>query len=152
MNYRPQFAYPPAPQGFEDRNYTYTFHPGNVPQLGVTMPALSVIENIALPLEPDADFLCRAIQINLFCDYAYLRTPRGDNLSDGYAPLWLWPPASSVAWPGSGNLAMPFEPEIVCPAGSFWLLFLQNRRAIPVVPTALTQISLFGVKRREVRP
>ena len=113
MPFRPQFAYPPPPPGFEYEEFEYYFDQVNTPAL-VAVP----IRNVPLQLEPDAEYRLRALQISGNTANLVLRlwSPQGDQLSEtlfevdrGYS--------SVVGNPPVGRLPVPLADEIVCPPG-----------------------------------
>ncbi len=148
--FRPQYSYPPAPRGKEDETFHYSFDGTNTPLLGLSLAAGQYFNDIPLTLEQDAPFLCRGIKIRLATDpsnlWAKLKTPHGDYLQTVYVPLSLWASGSGIAV--AGQLIVPMENEIECPAGSNWTLYLYNPTGDSVTPPAVT---LYGVKRRECK-
>ena len=155
--YRPQFAHPPAPLGFEDEQFHYAFDGTNCPLLAATatIPAGGFSNNIVLLMEADAPFICRGIKIGLglansnMVDFQ-LKTPRGDYMQAVPVPVRLYTGRGSSinnANIGKGlDLFIPMENEVEAPAGSNWTLYLYNPTAAPAVPPIVT---LFGVKRRK---
>lgn len=150
MSYRPQYAYPAPPPGWQDETFDYSFDGTTTPLLGVSVAAGALVNDIMLPTEQDAGFLCRAIKIGLGTApsnlYVILRTPHGDYL-DNFVPAsnWLSPTGIAIA----GSLPVPLEEQIECPPGSVWTLFLYNPTSGSVTPPAIT---LYGVKRRKCQP
>lgn len=113
MPYRPQFAYPPPPPGWQDEEFEYHFDSTNTPALAI-VPSDQVI----LPLQADAEYRIRGIQMSGNTGNLVIRlwTPRGDVLS-------LVPVENDLAYSGTvnaptGRLPVPLNDEIVCPAGS----------------------------------
>ena len=147
--YRPQLAYPPPPPGYEDETFHYSFDSTNTPLLGVNILAGAYANNIILPLQPDAPFICRGIQIRtvtgggstLDCQ---LKTPHGDYLATVPVPISRWLDGGGRA-SVTGKMRVPLEMEIECQAGSIWTLYLFNPTLGTVAPPSVT---LFGVKRR----
>lgn len=121
MAYRPQFAYPRAPEGSRDEPYEYFFDQTNEPALMIDISPGQQIEGIPLPLDADAEFRARAIQIG---NAATLSAPLGIRLRDGlgnylskeYVPIQFF-----CGYTGSGDFeggeACALEPELICPAG-----------------------------------
>ena len=146
MTYRPQYAYPAPPPGWEDETFSYSFDGTTTPLLNVAIAAGAYANNIMLPMEQDCGFLCRAIKIGLATAssslYMELKTPHGDYLSK-YVPSSNWNSGTGLAL--AGLLPVPLEEQIECPAGSVWSLFLYNPTLGSVNPPAIT---LYGVKRR----
>ena len=147
MSYRPQYAFV-TPPGFQDEQFHYSFDSTNVPVLGTAIQAGQRVENITLQLQNDAEFILRAWKAlsgsavsNL---YMTIRDPYGNYLSATPLPLgnYLTPGGVQIA----GSMEVPFESEIIAPAGGFFQLNLWNITTGPVTPGAFT---LYGVNRRE---
>jgi hypothetical protein len=151
VSYRAQFAYPPAPAGFHDEDFIHYYDAISTPTLGSILPAGATLRDIPLVLETDADFIARGIRIFGFVDFQ-LREPNGAFLSEQPPAN---PPSLFHSYLGGGIIifpagpmelpTVPLESEIVCPAGSAFLLYLYNPTGGPT-PVNGT-IAIFGVKR-----
>jgi hypothetical protein len=147
MSYRPQFAFA-TPPGFRDEQFHYSFDGTNVAALSSTNPiaASAVLDNITLQLQQDAEFILRAWKVQLGTAPSRLnltiKDPRGYYLSASSIPLGTYLTPSGLAVVGS--LVVPFESEVVCPAGGFLQLNFRNLSTGSVNPPAFT---LYGVKR-----
>jgi hypothetical protein len=115
MPYRPQFAYPPPPPGFEDYEFEYYFDSIDYPALGI-VPS----NGIVLPLQADAEFRIRGFQISGNTGELLVRF--WDALGN---PLSQVPVENDLAYAGTvnglppvGRLPVPLPDEIICPAGS----------------------------------
>ena len=128
MSYRPQFAYPAAPEGWEDQEFEYWFDLSNLPAFQIALLPGQEIPNIVLQLQRDAEFRWRAVQVSNPGSFLGLRfrTPDGVYLQDDYAPMENFSgfPGAVAGIPGGEPLAL--EPEIVCPAGATLLLDVRN--------------------------
>lgn len=148
MTYRPQYAYPMPPPGYEDEQFSYTFDKTTTAALNASLAAGAQSNDIMLPTEQDAPFLCRGIRINLGTAVStlsmQLRTPHGDYLALPYVPSSLWLAGTGIV--AAGFLVTPLEPEIECPRGSVWTAYLYNPTSGSVAAPAIT---LIGVKRRQ---
>jgi len=147
--YRPQFAFPPPPYGYDDEQFSYSFDGSTVPLLNAAIAAGQPANNIILLLEADAPFIARGLKIQLGTAastlWFQLKTPRGDYMQVVPVPIALYAGLGGGA-PIAGELIVPFDAEIECPSGSNWTLYLYNPTAGNVNPPAVT---LFGVKRRQ---
>lgn len=119
MPYRPQFAYPPPPPGWQDEEFEYYFDSVNTPAL-----AQAPVEGVVLDLQADAEYRIRAFQMSGNTGNLLVRfwTPRGD-------PLSFVPVENDLAYSGNvvvGRLPVPLPDEIVCPAGSALRVDLQE--------------------------
>jgi len=121
MPYRPQFAYPPPPPGWQDEEFEYYFDSVNTPAL-----AQAPVEGVILELQADAEYRIRAFQMSGNTGNLLVRfwTPRGDVLS-------IVPVENDLAYSGTlqlpvGRLPVPLPDEIVCPAGSALKVDLQE--------------------------
>lgn len=153
--FRPQYAYPPTPRGKEDETYHYSFDNTNTPYLALSLASLQYFNDIILPMDQDTPFICRGIKIQLSGAAesrsgfpittldVKLKTPHGDYLQTNFVPISRWATGSGIAV--AGQLMVPMENEIECPAGSNWTMYLYNPTSGSVTPPAVT---LFGVKRR----
>ncbi len=149
MSYRPQYAYPPTPPGFEDETFDYSFDATNTPVLALAIAAAGESNDIMLPLQPDAAFIARGLLIRavtggLSTLNVRLKTPHGDYIATSPIPAGRWADGSGRATV-TGKVKTVFNDEIECPAGSVWTLYLQNPTTGSVTPPAVT---LYGVKRR----
>ena len=128
MSYRPQFAYPAAPEGWEDQEFEYWFDLSNLPAFQIALLPGQEIPNIVLQLQRDAEFRWRAVQVSNPGSFLGLRfrTPDGVYLQDDYAPMENFSgfPGAVAGIPGGEPVAL--EPEIVCPAGAAILLDAKN--------------------------
>ena len=153
-SYQPQFAFPPCPVGFEDLEFVHYFDAVSTPALGSTLAAGAESFDIPLFLEKDADFVARAIRIVGAAQFQF-RDPTGTWLSEKPP---AFPPLLSQSYQGQGlNLApsgaffqpsVVLEPEIVCTAGSAFMLYLYNPTGGPVAVAGF--VSIEGVKRRRI--
>lgn len=148
MVWRPQFAFPPAPAGFRDEQFHYGFDGSNVPALATAIAAGSQVLNVVLQLQNDAEFILRAIKVQLGTAPSslalQLRDPYGNYLSA--TPLELSNYLTGGGAAMVGQMAVPFEDQIRCPLGGFFEVFLYNLTTGSVAPPAFT---FFGVNRRE---
>jgi hypothetical protein len=148
VTYRPQYAYPLPPFGMEDEQFSYSFDGTTIPLLNQSVAAGAQANDIMLPMEQDAPFLCRAIRVNLGTGKSnlsvQLRTPHGDYMALPYVPSSLWLAGTGRAL--ADFLVTPLESEIECPAGSTWTAYLYNPTLASVNAPAIT---LIGVKRRK---
>lgn len=148
MIYRPQYAFPPTLPGFLDEQFHYSFDGTNVPVLATPIAAGQGVENITLQLQNDAEFILRAVKVQLSTSpsnlYGTIRDPYGNFLSASPLPFagYLTPSGS----PLMGSLFVNFEAEVRAPIGGFFQLFLFNFTTGPVTPPAFT---LYGVNRRD---
>ena len=128
MSYRPQFPYPPAPEGWVDEEFEYYFDVSILPVFQVPILPGQEIVGIVLQTQPDAEFRWRAVQVSNPGSMLGLRfrAPDGAYLSEGYVPMENFSgfPQAAAGIPGGGPVAL--EPEIVCPAASVVLLDVAN--------------------------
>ncbi len=122
MNYRPQFAFEPAPPGWEDVDFEYVFDGLNTPAMNVLLFPGQTLLNVSLPLETDGEYRVRSIEV-LDPSLGGLGVRFRD--SDG---VFL---SSSTDFVPSGVFtrsgpAVAFEPELVCPPGSHLSVDLTN--------------------------
>jgi len=119
MPYRPQFIYPPTPEGYQDEEFEYYFDPSNTPALG-DVPG----QKIPLQLQADAAFILRGIQISGNTTDLLIRfwTPDGLPISQGLITCDLAYDATLEGQNPVGRLPIPLEGEIPCPAGSVLLV------------------------------
>lgn len=153
MTFRPQFSYPPPPPGMDDEQFHYSFDGTNIPLLSSANAIApgGFSNNIILPMEADALFICRAIKIRNSLSHSILsfqlKTPRGDYMQAVPVPIADY--ASHVDGADNvGHLFIPLEAEIEAPSGSNWTLYLANTNTAggSIAPPAVT---LFGIKRRK---
>ena len=63
MGYRPQFAYPPPPDGFVDEDFEYVFSAANTPAIaGGILPGQQVLD-VSLLLEKGAEYRIRSLEV-----------------------------------------------------------------------------------------
>ena len=118
--YRPQFITDPTPAGFVDEEFEYYFDSNNTPGLQALSPGQQV-NKVVLQLQPDAEFIWRAIQISGNTGPLCLRfyDPFGNELTAVQVEADR---AYSAALQGAdpiGRLPVVFEPEVHCPASGF---------------------------------
>lgn len=147
MSFRPQFAYPPTPRGYQDEAFSYSFDSSNIALLNIALAAGGQANNIPFQLEPDAAFILRAMKVESGTGPSTLalefKTAHGDYLCTTYVPLATWLDGGGTGI--VGKMFIPLESEIECPPGSVLNAYLYNPTAAPVSPPAFT---LYGVKRR----
>jgi len=146
--YRPQFVYLGSPANTRDFRCTYSFDFSNVAAFASAIPANNAYSNpIRLPLDQDADFFLRAIQIQETALFIGLLDPFNNQLIDPLVPgnpptllpdLWAVVQNSELVVLESDNWG------IYCPAGSQFTVYVQNPTAAPI---AAPIISLHGIKR-----
>ena len=142
--FRPQFAYP-TPAGYRDEQFHYAFDSFNTPLLSGTVAAGALVSLIPLVLQTDAPFFARGIKVatvggsNLKIQF---KDPWGNYLSSAPLPINLYVNPGGAAGPGFSPVVI--EPEIQCPAGGIFWVWLQNTSGAPVAAPA---ISFYGVKR-----
>jgi hypothetical protein len=142
MSYRPQFAYPPTPQGVKDDFFSYSFDYTNTPGLANAVPANNTVLDIPLPLQTDALFLCRAMRFSPVNLGVIVRDTFGRPLQDNYVPINLCYSPSGIAI--AGFLPVAIEDEELCAPGGVFLLNFQNQTVAPIIPGKIT---MYGVKR-----
>lgn len=115
MTYRPQYAYPPPPPGWQDEEFEYYFDITNTPALGV-IPSYRV----PLQLQQDAEYRIRAFEISGNTGKLLLRfwTPDGLQLSQVQIENDLAYAATVNGTAPIGRLPVPLADEIICPKGS----------------------------------
>ena len=128
MDYRPQFAYPPAPEGFEDEDFEYFFDFSNMPAFQSVLTPGEEILNMVMPTQRDAEFRWRGIQVSNPGSFVGLRfrTPDGVYLQEDYAPMQNFSGFAGAAGGIPGGAPVALEPEIVCPPGVVLLLDAKN--------------------------
>lgn len=128
MSYRPQFAYEQAPEGWQDEEFEYWFDFSHLPvfQIGL-LPGQEILD-IVLPLERDAEFRWRAIQVSNPGSVLGLRfhAPDGSELADGFALMEDFSGFPGAVGGVPGGTPVPIEPEVVCPIGAVLLLDVRN--------------------------
>jgi hypothetical protein len=146
MIYRPQFGFPPTPPGFSDETFHYSFDSTTVSILGLAVTAGAVVNEIALQLQNDAEFICRGLKVQLGTAasnlYMQLKDPFGNCLSA--CPVALSDYLTGAGIAVVGRMIVPFESEIVCPISGRFMVNFYNPTTGPIFPPALT---FFGVKR-----
>ena len=171
--YRPQFAYERPPAEFDDVDFNHYFDSTNTPLLNNTsLAAGGTVLNIPLQMQTDFPFYLRAMQIKGsgvgVTSTAFLppgvqirwKDPYHHDLSNDYVPVYLYVApsiVSSTLFTGIPNnppinvrnnpLAVVFEPEVQCPAGSIWWLSIRNPFTVAVDLTQL-RILFTGIKRQ----
>lgn len=118
--YVPQFVYPPTPEGYVDEEFEYYFDSTNTPGLDAVTPG-SQVNRVVLPLQPDCEFIWRAIEISGNTGPMCLRfyDPFGNELSAVQVENDRSYSAFLQGANPIGRLPVPFEPEIACPKGGF---------------------------------
>jgi hypothetical protein len=134
-----------------DVDFEAYFDAVSTPVLGITLAAGAEQLDVPLQLENDADFIVRGIRIVGAAQFQF-KTPDGIPLSSRFPAQ---PPVLQQSYQAGGlNLTpsgvfelptVPMDPEVVCPAGSAWLLNVLNPAAIPTAVAGF--IVFFGVKR-----
>lgn len=164
MMYRPQFAYPAAPDGCEDQRFHYSFDATNCPRLAVgQLPAGEHTGRIPLLLDEDAPFILLAIQSFFPVFFGLeggrpcvlqlrLETPNGEPMSDSgnveetinyeFAPLY-----SNTD--GAGLVTVDYA--VWCPAGGALNLYINNPSTADLNLDDIT-LMLHGIKRYLRRP
>jgi hypothetical protein len=118
MPYRPQSAYAPPPPGWVDEEFTYTFSPDNTPALG-QVP----VNQVPLQLQPDAEYHIRGIEVSGNAGNIVIRLWKGGTqLSQTLVPVDRAYSGTVNGNPPVGRLPVPFEPEVLCEAGSQLLI------------------------------
>ena len=128
MTSRAQLAYPPAPEGWRDEEFEYSFDlSSNVAFATVLAPGQPILDMV-LETERDAEFRWRAIQVSNPGSFLGLRfrTPDGTYMAEDFAPM-----ENFSGFPGAqggvpGGMPIALEAEIVCPPGSTILLDAAN--------------------------
>lgn len=145
--YRPQFPYPPTPVGCQDQRVSYSFDGSNVAYFSGTVAAGALLQQVPLPLDKDADFYLRAIQIQATTLLIGLQDAGGHPLLLPSAP-GLPPTLSVPLWAQcDGGPIVPLESDnwgVFCRAGSRLLAYVQNTGIAAVNGPVIT---LHGVKR-----
>jgi hypothetical protein len=120
MPYVPQYVTPPTPLGFKDEEFEYYFSSVNTLGLAPLLAGQSV-NRIPLQLQPDAEFIWRAIQLSGNTGPLCIRfyDPFGRELSAVTVEADTAYNATLQAENPVGRLPVVFEPEIRCPAGGF---------------------------------
>jgi len=118
--YRPQFVTEPTPEGFVDEEFEYYFDSVNTPGLQAILPGQQ-INKVVLPLQPDCEFIWRAIQISGDTGPLCLRfyDPFGNELSAVQVENDRSYAGSLQGANPIGRLPVVFEPAIRCPRGGF---------------------------------
>lgn len=120
MPYRPQFAYPPTPDGWIDEEFEYYFDPVNTPGLNVSVTGQIALK-IPLQLQKDAEFIWRGVQIsgNTGPLQVRLYDAFDHELAATLVEVDREYSATLNGGPPIGRLPIPMEPEIRCPPGGF---------------------------------
>jgi hypothetical protein len=146
---RAQCAYPPAPRGFRDEEFTFYFDQRNTPCLSQPIAAGAQIPNIVLRLDRDAPFIWRGTKIlsNQAGLGARFHSPDDDLMSEVHQPIYqsFFPGGAGIV----GYLPVAGEPGIECPLGGVIQLDLSNLSAANIVDPH-TAVLLMGVKRWKV--
>lgn len=146
--YRPQFVYLDSPPNTKDVRTSYSFDQSNVAAFQGTIAAGNAFSTpIALPLDQDADFFLRAVQIQatqLLVGLADLNNhPLIDPAQSGFPGMLI--PDFWSSTDGAGIVAMESDNwGLFCPAGSSLLAYVQNSTAGPLSGPVIT---LHGIKR-----
>ena len=148
MSYRPQFVFS-TPRGFRDESFHYSFDSTNTPGLGVSIASGAFLNNIVLQTQADAEFICRALKVQLGTAASNLnltiKNPQGLYLSAVNVPIadYLTPSGLAVV----GSLFVPFEPEVRIPPSGFFEVYLENLTGGSLACPAFT---FYGLKRYRV--
>jgi hypothetical protein len=145
LSYRPQFAYQ-TPSKVHDETFHYVFDGSNVQALSGTLAA-GVFDHSGIPLglQSDAPFAMRGFKVAAVAGSPLLIQMRdcwGNYLSDSYIPINLY--AAPSGTPLFGSLVIPWEPDLICPAGGTWWVYLGNPTGGAVAKPAFT---FYGLKR-----
>lgn len=152
--YRPQFPYAPAPSGYRDDDFDYYFDFTTVALLNNTGLATgAIIQNIQLPLQSDAPFLWKGVQVKGVNGAdpivaVQFKDAHSNYLSDDFVPLDLYVSPNGTS-PQAGFLGIVWEPPILCPAGSTIWLNLKNQTSGTQDITKV-RLTLNGAKRRAI--
>ena len=121
MAYRPQCAYPSPPPGWVDEEFEYYFDQTTVPSLAIVPSS-----QVPLPLQPDAEYRFRGIQISGNVGNLVLRlwTPQGDQLSQTLVEADRAYASTVQGGPPVGKLPVALSDEIVCAPGTTLLIDL----------------------------
>jgi hypothetical protein len=113
MPYRPQFPFPPAPEGWQDEDFQYVFNVDNTPGFAVGLLPGEAFLNVNLPFETDAEYRVRSIEVidpnNVLA--LRFRDAWGTYITEAGAFL------PSQVLEVSGR-CIPQEPELICSPGS----------------------------------
>lgn len=158
--YRPQFVPLPTPKGFTDVDFVAYFDAVSTPVLGMTLAAGAEQLDVPLQIENDADFICRGIKVALTLTaergvptlpQVQFKTPNGTPISSKFP---AFPPILNQSYLGGGLVVLPagaleiptvpMDAEILCPAGSAWLMNVYNPG---ILATLSGFVAFFGVKR-----
>ena len=118
--YRPHFAYPNPPDGWEEEDFVYYFDSTNTPALA-NLTNNNPVLRIPLQLQSDAPFMLRGIQVsgNLGNLYVRLWDTNDNPLSQVLQEVDRMYGGSEQGAPPIGKLPVVLDPQIPCPAGSF---------------------------------
>lgn len=144
--YRPQFAFPKA-SNCQEQRCIYCFDSSNTPSMAGTLAAGITTSRIPLPLDRDADYLVRAIQISPSLLQFGLEDP-------GYHPLvhptssGLPPVVASALWSQcDGGPLVTLESDnwgIYCRRGAVLIAYFSNPTTGAL---AFPTINIHGIKR-----
>ena len=162
FRYGGQFAQPGPPQGFHDEDFVHIFNAVTTPVLGSLLLPGASLRDVPLILETDAEFVLQGIDIfdgtnipdnsNLFLTFQ-IKEPGGKFLMPETAAVVL----AQAFLPGGLSLnptgpmsvmTVPVEPELLCPAGGVFLLYVTNTVSFLPGVALNTSVSFYGVKRR----
>ncbi len=156
--YRPHFAYS-TPAGCRDESFEFPFDSSDMTVQSVS--PLGTLYSVLFPLSKDAEFRWRGVKIGIQDVSVPLeiqwKTPSGDVMSDvvSNSPNVPIDPATintvlyatgSGFSPDLGGIAVPWDEEIICPAGSV----IEANFFRPLSGSSVnvpTNITLLGVKR-----
>jgi hypothetical protein len=148
--YRPQFAFPRAPQPCEDQRCTYSFDGSNTPALVGTLGAGLNLSKIPLLMDTDAPFMLRGLCVPNTALQFRLEDANENPLSDCNNQLQgtnFQFPALYSETDGAGLVTLDGDNwGVHLPAGSAMLLYVFNPTAGDVDLGTLF-INLHGVKR-----
>lgn len=105
MDYRPQFAFPSPPEGYEWQPCIYQWDASNLPALG-SLALATGQESGYIPLQVDADvpFILHAIKLGTGGVNVEILDPEGNQLMDTYVnPVQFasqFPPVTVLEGPG----------------------------------------------------
>lgn len=116
--YRPQFPFPPPPDGCHYESFVYAFDESNTPALaGLNLAAGETVLHIPLLLDEDADFIWFGVKVDPSALGIRIETPWTDPLQDDFTPATLWADPASIT---------PLDAPVECPAGAILSLSLKN--------------------------
>lgn len=130
--YRPQFAYPPPPEGFIDEDFEYVFSAANTPVIAGGLLPGQMILNVSLPLEMGPEYRIRSLEVidPSGAGGFRFRDALGTLLSEtgAFVPSPLAYDVASLVAGLSVDFAksIAIEPELVCPGGSALTVDIKN--------------------------